>query len=40
LRDVYWAREGRASIDAIVLFGSLLAASAWGAPLFQSRRKK
>ena len=40
LRDVYWAREGRASIDAIILFGSLLAASAWGAPLFQSRRKK
>jgi hypothetical protein len=40
LRDVYWAREGRASIDAILLFGSLLAASAWGAPLFQSRHKK
>jgi len=40
LRDVYWAREGRASIDAIILFGSLLAASAWGAPLFQSGRKK
>jgi hypothetical protein len=37
LRDVYWAREGRASIDAIILFGALLAASAWGAPLFQSR---
>jgi hypothetical protein len=40
LRDVYWAREGRASIDAIILFGSLLAASAWGAPLFQSPHKK
>jgi hypothetical protein len=40
LRDVYWAHEGRASIDAIILFGSLLAASAWGAPLFQSRHKK
>jgi hypothetical protein len=39
LRDVYWAREGRASIDAIILFGALLAASAWGAPLLQSRRK-
>jgi hypothetical protein len=37
LRDVYWAREGRVSIDAIILFGALLAASAWGAPLFQSR---
>lgn len=36
LRDVYWSPEGRSSIDAIILFGALLAASAWGAPLFQS----
>jgi len=34
LRDVYWSREGRASIDAVILFGSLLAIGAWGAPLF------
>ncbi|MGA8272332.1 MAG: hypothetical protein WB919_12295 [Candidatus Sulfotelmatobacter sp.] len=40
LRDVYWSAEGRSSIDAIVLFGALLAASAWGAPLLQSRPKK
>jgi hypothetical protein len=40
LRDVYWSREGRASIDAIILFGALLAASAWGAPLFSARSKK
>jgi hypothetical protein len=40
LRDVYWSREGRASIDAIILFGALLAASAWGAPLFQSGSKR
>ncbi len=33
LRDVYWSPEGRSSIDAIILFGSFLAASAWGAPL-------
>src|ERR1035438_7313062 len=26
LKDVYWAREGRASIDAVILFGALLAA--------------
>ena len=39
LRDVYWSREGRASIDAIILFGALLAASAWGSPLFSSRRR-
>jgi len=34
LRDVYWAREGRSSIDAVILFGSLLAIGTWGAPLF------
>lgn len=40
LRDVYWSREGRASIDAIILFGALLSVGAWGAPLFRSRGKK
>jgi hypothetical protein len=40
LRDVYWSREGRSSIDAIVLFGALLAASAWGAPLLQLGKPK
>ena len=40
LRDVYWSREGRASIDAIILFGAFLAASAWGAPLFHSGARK
>ena len=37
LKDVYFVREGRSSIDAVVLFGSLLAVSAWGAPLFSDR---
>jgi hypothetical protein len=36
LRDVYWSSEGRASIDAVILFGALLAAGAWGAPLLSS----
>jgi hypothetical protein len=40
LKDVYWSPEGRTSIDAVILFGALLAASAWGAPLFRSSRKK
>jgi hypothetical protein len=40
LRDVYWSREGRTSIDAIILFGALLAVSAWGAPLLNSERGK
>jgi hypothetical protein len=40
LRDVYWSAEGRASIDAVVLFGALLAAGAWGAPLVSRRAQK
>ncbi len=31
----YWSRQGRESIDAVVLFGSLLAISTWGAPLIR-----
>lgn len=31
----YWSRQGRESIDAVVLFGSLLAIGTWGAPLFR-----
>ena len=38
--DLYWAKAGgRASIDAVVLFGSLLMIGAWGAPFFQSLKK-
>src|SRR6266568_5090412 len=33
--DAYWSREGRISIDAIILFGSILAVGAWGAPFFR-----
>ncbi len=41
LQDVYWSRQGRESIDAVILFGAILAAGAWGAPLFSpSDRKK
>ena len=31
----YWSRQGRESIDAVVIFGSLLAIGARGAPLFR-----
>ncbi len=34
----YWSRQGRESIDAVVLFGTLLAIGTWGAPLFRRRR--
>ena len=33
--DAYWSRSGRLSIDAVILFGSLLGVGAWGAPFFR-----
>lgn len=36
LANVYWSPQGRESIDAVLLFGSALAAGAWGAPLFRA----
>jgi hypothetical protein len=40
LKDVYWSPQGRSSIDAVILFGALLSAGAWGAPLFSGSRKR
>lgn len=40
LRDVYWSREGRESIEAAFMFGSLLAIGAFGAPLFGAIGRK
>ncbi len=40
LKDVYFVREGRSSIDAVVLFGSLLAIGGWGAPFFAGLAKR
>ena len=31
--DVYWARQGRESIDAVVIFAALLSVGVWGYPL-------
>jgi hypothetical protein len=36
LKDVYWQREGRESLEAMALFASLLAIGAFGAPFFRS----
>ena len=33
--DAYWTREGRLSIDAVILFGAMLSVGAWGAPFFR-----
>jgi hypothetical protein len=35
LEDVYWIREGRQSIEAVLLFGGLLSVGLWGAPFFR-----
>src|SRR5574341_2396178 len=35
LADVYWAREGRASIDAVIVFASVLSVSLWGGHFIQ-----
>ena len=34
LEDVYWAKQGRESVDAVVLFGALLSIGVWGRPFF------
>jgi hypothetical protein len=31
----YWSRQGRESIDAVVIFGAMLAMGAWGFPVFR-----
>ena len=31
----YWSRQGRESIDAVVIFGALLAVGTWGSPVFR-----
>ncbi len=35
LQDVYWEHEGRASIDAVALFGALVSAGLWGKPFLR-----
>jgi hypothetical protein len=36
LQDVYWASQGRESIDAIVIFGALLSVGVWGYPFLRA----
>ncbi|MGH7777526.1 MAG: hypothetical protein ACREPI_10180, partial [Candidatus Dormibacterales bacterium] len=36
LEDVYWTREGRESVDAVILFGALLSIGLWGGPFFRA----
>jgi len=34
LQDVYWQRQGRVSIDAVLIFAGLLSVGVWGWPFF------
>lgn len=36
LEDVYWERQGRASIDAVMLFGALVSSGLWGGPFLRA----
>jgi hypothetical protein len=40
LRDVYWEREGRVSVDVALLFGSLLAIGVAGAKFFRAMARE
>jgi hypothetical protein len=40
LQDVYWERQGRESIDAVLLFGSLLSVGIWGGPFLSGLAKE
>ena len=35
LEDVYWARQGRESVDAVAVFGSMLSVGLWGGPFLR-----
>jgi len=39
LRDVYWEREGRQSVDVVILFGALLSIGIWGGRFFHAVAK-
>ncbi|SRR5258708_707747 len=36
LEDVYWARQGRESIEALMLFGAALSLGLWGGPFLRA----
>jgi hypothetical protein len=36
LQDVYWAKQGRESVDAAAAFGGLLSIGIWGAPFLRA----
>jgi hypothetical protein len=35
LQDVYWAKQGKQSVDAVAVFGGLLSIGLWGGPFLR-----
>jgi hypothetical protein len=40
LQDVYWAKQGRQSVDAAAVFGGLLSIGLWGGPFLRELGKE
>ncbi|HEV3100860.1 MAG TPA: hypothetical protein VG426_00840 [Candidatus Dormibacteraeota bacterium] len=40
LQDVYWERAGRQSVDAVIIFASLLSVGIWGGPFLRAVAKE
>jgi hypothetical protein len=36
LEDVYWTKQGKVSVEAMMIFGSLLSLGVWGGPFLKS----
>jgi hypothetical protein len=36
LQDVYWERQGRASVDVTLMYGALVSAGLWGGPFLRA----
>ena len=40
LEDVYWSKQGRVSVEVLMLFGALLSIGAWGGPFLRSATRE
>ena len=40
LQDVYWAKQGRQSVDAAAVFGGVLSVGLWGGPFIRELAKE
>jgi len=40
LEDVYWTKQGKVSVEALMIFGGLLSIGVWGGPFFTDAAKE